>query len=76
MKAILDRMLTPAAPPRTFGIIAAVAQGGRYAVTDSNGRKITVDGPAGYAPGTSVIIQAARIVGTGARAPVSKTLKV
>jgi len=76
MRDILQRLLRPADPVRLFCTVTELLPAGRYLVTDDQGRRITVDGDAGYLPGGQVIIQNGRIVGTGSRTPVRKTFKV
>lgn len=76
MREVLQRLLRPEGPPRIFGRVAVLLPDGRYVVTDERARKLTVDGDAGYLPGTPVIIQSSRIVGTGSRPPAKKTIKV
>lgn len=76
MREVLSRLLRPEEPVRIFGRVALQLADGRYVVTDDQGRKLTVDGPAGYLPGTPVVIQSARIVDTGSRPAVRKTIKV
>lgn len=76
MKTVLQRLLRQDDPPRIFASVVGSRPDGRYTVCDDIGRKITVDGAAGYLPGVMVVVQAGRIVGTGTRPPVRKTIKV
>ena len=76
MRDILQRLLRPADPVRLFCTVTELLPAGRYLVTDDQGRRITVDGDAGYLPGEQVIVQAGRITRRGSRPPVRKTYRV
>ncbi len=76
MQEILQRLLRPEEPPRRFCKVTEVLPDGRYKVTDSQGRSITVDGDGGYLAENPVIIQSGRIVGMGRRKAISKVCKV
>ena len=73
---ILQRLLRPGEPARRFCTIESVLPDGRYTVTDDQGRKLTIDGDAGYLPGAQVIIQNGRIVGHGRRTAARKKIRV
>jgi hypothetical protein len=73
---ILQRLVAPADPPRLFAEVLARRPDGRYKVRDDLQRTFTVDGDGGYLPGARVIIQAGRIVDTGSRAAITKTIRV
>ena len=75
MREILDRLLAPNAPPRSFATVREALADGRYRVADQQQRITIVDGAPGYLPGTPVIIIAGRITGTGSRTP-GKTVRV
>jgi hypothetical protein len=76
MRDILQRLLKREEPPRRFGTVTTALPYGRYVVTDDQGRKMTVDGAAGYLPGTAVIVQSGLITGTGRRPAATKIVKV
>lgn len=76
MRTALERIFSTDTPPRDFATVTAILPDGSYKVVDDLLRQTTVDGPVGYLPGTQVTIQAGRIVGTGNRKPISKTVRV
>lgn len=76
MRDVLDRLLGPQAPPRSFAVVREALPDGRYRVADEQQRMTIVDGAPGYLPGAQVIIIAGRIVGTGSRNPIGKTVRV
>ena len=76
MREVLQRLLKREEPPRRFVTVVSVLLDGRYVVTDDQGRKLTVDGDAGYLPGNPVIVRNGRITGAGRRTPATRTFKV
>lgn len=75
-REILSRLVAPADPPRLFAEVLSRRPDGRYQVRDDLQRVFTVDGDAGYLPGAKIILQAGRIVSTGERSPITKTIRV
>lgn len=76
MRDVLQRILKPEELPRRFCTVQSVLEDGRYIVVDDWARKLTVDGAAGYLPGSQVIVQSNRIVGYGSRSAATKKFRV